>query len=106
MTEDTQFVMVGVIHNLKLVTGNPEAIIEEQQIELFTAAGQLFVVKMAVVDLVTPEYSGRVTVGAIQNLAINVLLGLDVINRQVNLMQIRNASLIAKCQGDVPKSGR
>jgi hypothetical protein len=44
-------------------------IIEGQRITLYTAVGQPFTAKMAVVNLDTPYFKGHATVGLVANLA-------------------------------------
>ena len=51
-------------------------IIEGQRITLYTAVGQPFTAKMAVVNLDTPYFKGHATVGLVANLAADALLGM------------------------------
>jgi hypothetical protein len=45
-------------------------------VTLYTAVGQPFTAKMAVVNLDTPYFKGHATVGLVANLAADALLGL------------------------------
>jgi hypothetical protein len=48
-----------------------------QRVTLYTAVGQPFTAKMAVVNLDTPYFKGHATVGLVANLAADALLGMD-----------------------------
>jgi hypothetical protein len=50
-------------------------IIEGQRVTLYTAVGQPFTAKMAVVNLDTPYFKGHPTVGLVAYLAADALLG-------------------------------
>lgn len=53
-----------------------------QTATLYTAIGQPFNAKLAIVDLETPYYKGYHTVGLVPNLAAEALLGMDVMTKQ------------------------
>lgn len=57
-------------------------VLQGQTAMLYTAIGQPFNAKLAVVDLETPYYKGYHTVGLVPNLAAEALLGMDVMTKQ------------------------
>ena len=57
-------------------------VLQGQNVTLYTAIGQPFNAKLALVDLETPYYKGYHTVSLVPNLAAEVLLGMDVMTKQ------------------------
>ena len=57
-------------------------VLHGQTATLYTAIGQPFNAKLAVVDLETPYYKGYHTVGLVPNLAAEAWLGMDVMTKQ------------------------
>lgn len=57
-------------------------VLDGQRTTLYTAIGQPFEAKLAIVHLETPYYSGHVQVGLVPDLMADALLGMDVMNRQ------------------------
>jgi hypothetical protein len=67
-------------------------IIEGQRITLYTAVGQPFTAKMAVVNLDTPYFKGHATVGLVANLAADALLGMDILGKSKTYVVTRSKS--------------
>ena len=67
-------------------------IIEGQRIPLYTAVGQPFTVKMAVVNLDTPYFKGHAIVGLVANLAADALLGMDILGKSKAYVVTRSKS--------------
>ena len=63
---------------------------------LCSGMGQPFVLKLDEVALGKSGYTGRLHVGVFPNFTTDALLGLDVINHYVNLVQTRGFSLRAR----------
>ncbi|XP_033761108.1 uncharacterized protein LOC117342916 [Pecten maximus] len=61
----------------------PSAILEGQCMTLYTAIGQPFQAKRAIVDLDLPCYKGHAQVSVVLDLAAEALLGMDILNRSV-----------------------
>ncbi|KAL3867222.1 hypothetical protein ACJMK2_044438, partial [Sinanodonta woodiana] len=55
-------------------------ILEGQNLTLYTAIGQPFDAKLAIVELDTPYYKGHVQVGMVIDLAVQALLGMDILH--------------------------
>ena len=73
---------------------DPSCVLDGQKTTLYTAIGQPFEAKLAIVDLDTPYYKGHAQVGLVPDLMADALLGMDVLNRQINVVtraqEIRN----------------
>ncbi|XP_033739131.1 uncharacterized protein LOC117326489 [Pecten maximus] len=61
----------------------PSAILEGQCMTLYTAIGQPFQAKRAIVDLDLPCFKGHAQVGVVSDLAAEALLGMDILDRSV-----------------------
>ena len=71
---------------------DPKCILQGQTTTLFTAIGQPFEAKLAVVNLETPMFKGHVQVGLVPDLVAEGLLGLDVLERN------RVAAVVTRAQ--------
>ncbi|XP_062614536.1 uncharacterized protein LOC134276295 [Saccostrea cucullata] len=60
---------------------DPKCVLHGQTTSLFTAIGQPFEAKLAVVNLETPMFKGHVQVGLVPDLVADGLLGIDVLER-------------------------
>lgn len=60
---------------------HPSCILTGQNTTLYTAIGQPFEAKLAIVNLDTPYYKGHAQVGLVPDLMADALLGMDIINR-------------------------
>lgn len=58
---------------------NKSSIVEGQNMTLYTAIGQPFTAKMAVVKMDTPFYKGHKKVGVVPSLATEGLIGMDIL---------------------------
>jgi hypothetical protein len=67
-------------------------IIEGQRITLYTAVGQPFTAKMAVVNLDTPYVKGHAAVGLVANLAADALLSMDILGKSKTYVVTRSKS--------------
>jgi hypothetical protein len=67
-------------------------IIEGQRITLYTAVGQPFTAKMAIVNLDTPYFKGHPTVGLVAYLAADALLGMDILGKSKTYVVTRSKS--------------
>lgn len=61
---------------------DPKCILEGQKTTLYTAIGQPFEAKLAIVNLDTPYYKGHAQVGLVPDLMTDALLGMDIIQRK------------------------
>ena len=67
-------------------------IIEGQRVTLYTAVGQPFTAKMAIVNLDTPYFKGHPTVGLVAYLAADALLGMDILGKSETYVVTRSKS--------------
>jgi hypothetical protein len=67
-------------------------VLDGQKTTLYTAIGQPFEAKLAVVNLDTPYFKGHAQVGLVPDLMADALLGMDVMNRVK--MPFHNSSLM------------
>jgi hypothetical protein len=67
-------------------------IIEGQRITLYTAVGQPFTAKMAVLNLDTPYFKGHATVGLVANITADALLGMDILWKSKTYVVTRSKS--------------
>ncbi|KAL3863187.1 hypothetical protein ACJMK2_004954, partial [Sinanodonta woodiana] len=63
-------------------------ILEGQNLTLYTAIGQPFKAKLAIVELDTPYYKGHVQVGLVSDLAAQALLGMDILRTTKRTMVV------------------
>lgn len=61
---------------------NPSSIIEGRSVTLYTAIGQPFKSKIAIVELDTPYFSGYTQVGVVADLAAEAFFGMNVLNKK------------------------
>ncbi|XP_060075036.1 uncharacterized protein LOC132554744 [Ylistrum balloti] len=76
--KDTGAVMTLIREDLV----DPRYVLEGQRQTLYTAIGQPFSAKLAVVDMETPFYKGHAQVGLVPDLAAEALLGMDIMERK------------------------
>ncbi|XP_041369566.1 uncharacterized protein LOC121383545 [Gigantopelta aegis] len=74
----------------------PSCILEGQSTVLYTAVGQPFNAKLAVVEIDTPFYSGHVQVGVVPGLVEDALLGIDIIDRKAKVNAVTRAQAQAE----------
>ena len=66
--------------------------IEGQRITLYTAVGQPFTAKMAVLNLDTPYFKGHATVGLVANITADALLVMDILGKSKTYVVTRSKS--------------
>jgi len=77
---------------------DPSCILTGQNTTLYTAIGQPFEAKLAIVNLDTPYYKGHAQVGLVPDLMADALLGMDIINRHSVNVVTRSQFLREKIQ--------
>jgi hypothetical protein len=63
------------------------------RITLYTAVGQPFTAKMAVLNLDTPYFKGHATVGLVANITADALLGMDILGKSKTYVVTRSKHL-------------
>lgn len=77
---------------------HPSCILTGQNTTLYTAIGQPFEAKLAMVNLDTPYYKGHAQEGHVPDLMADALLGMDIINRHSVNVVTRSQFLREKLQ--------